>query len=279
MVIQRLAGAITILGLMSATANAQTYVRQVEPTPDQLNQNVRAQFIRAGDVSPEEYSRLLAEAEKVRAYQGSVYTHDDGTFSYLNETPVPYVSQATTVYDGQPNYVSEASTVYTGPVYSSTSSGGYQIELYDSPIPAATTTPAASTTYDASYSTIAASHTVSRGDTLYGISKRYGVSLSDLKSSNGLSGNTISIGQVLNMPGQRRSVTQPYTISQSPTLIRNVEPIPFSGIYAVLPGDTLYSIARRACVSVDEISSENSLYSTNINPGQRLTMPSGHCLQ
>ncbi len=38
---------------------------------------------------------------------------------------------------------------------------------------------------------------VSKGDTLYSISRKYGVSVNDLKSWNGLPDNTISIGQVL----------------------------------------------------------------------------------
>lgn len=267
MVFRGLAGALLVTGLFSATASAQSYVRQVEPTPDQLNDNVRGQFIRAGDVSPEEYARLLEEADKIRAYQGNAYSYNNAsditTYSVV-DTPVT----TTQVYDGRPTY-------------SGTTTEGFQIELYDEPIPvtttyATTTTPVASTSYTRSSS----AHTVVRGDTLYSISKRYGVSLTDLKSSNGLSGNTISIGQVLSMPGQRRSITQPLQQSQSTTLVRNVEPIPFSGIYAVLPGDTLYSIARRACVSVNEITSSNGLGSnTTIVPGQRLSMPSGHCLQ
>jgi len=40
---------------------------------------------------------------------------------------------------------------------------------------------------------------VSKGDTLYSISRKYGVSVNDLKSWNGLPDNTISIGQVLKL--------------------------------------------------------------------------------
>jgi len=174
-----------------------------------------------------------------------------------------YATTTTEVYDGRPSY--------TG-----TTTGGYQIELYDTPV---TVTASAPTVTEVSYPTISNNHTVIKGDTLYSISKRYGVSLTELRGANNISGNTISIGQVLVMPGQRREITQPYTRTQNPTLVRNVEPIPFTGIYAVLPGDTLYSIARRACVSVGEITNANSLGTTTIIPGQRLSMPSGHCLQ
>ncbi|WP_366525141.1 glucosaminidase domain-containing protein [Flavobacterium sp.] len=40
-------------------------------------------------------------------------------------------------------------------------------------------------------------HEVQKGDTLYSISKRYNVLVDDLKERNNLSGNTLSIGQVL----------------------------------------------------------------------------------
>ncbi|MBI1222736.1 MAG: LysM peptidoglycan-binding domain-containing protein [Bacteroidetes bacterium] len=44
-----------------------------------------------------------------------------------------------------------------------------------------------------------ASHTVEKGDTLYGISRKYNVSVEDLKRLNHLADNAISIGQVLKL--------------------------------------------------------------------------------
>jgi flagellum-specific peptidoglycan hydrolase FlgJ len=42
-------------------------------------------------------------------------------------------------------------------------------------------------------------HTVKKGDTLYAIAKKYNLTVEDLKSKNGLSQNTIEIGQQLNV--------------------------------------------------------------------------------
>jgi flagellum-specific peptidoglycan hydrolase FlgJ len=42
-------------------------------------------------------------------------------------------------------------------------------------------------------------HIVQKGDTLYGISKKYGISIEDLKQINNLKSNTISIGQTLKL--------------------------------------------------------------------------------
>ncbi|PLX61285.1 N-acetylmuramoyl-L-alanine amidase [Sedimenticola selenatireducens] len=44
-------------------------------------------------------------------------------------------------------------------------------------------------------------HTISRGDTLGAIADRYNISLANLKSANGISGDMIRIGQVLVIPG------------------------------------------------------------------------------
>lgn len=44
------------------------------------------------------------------------------------------------------------------------------------------------------------SHTVARGDTLYGLARKYGTSVSKIKSANGLSSDLIRIGQRLKIP-------------------------------------------------------------------------------
>jgi len=45
-------------------------------------------------------------------------------------------------------------------------------------------------------------YTVKQGDTLYNISKRFGLTVDDLKALNNLSDNTIKIGQILNVAKQ-----------------------------------------------------------------------------
>jgi len=132
-------------------------------------------------------------------------------------------------------------------------------------------------------------HTVIKGDTLYNISKRYAVTVSELQTANNLTGDAIGLGQVLNIPSATTIISentwvQPVTMASTSapvTLVRNVEPIisPTSGVYAVLPKDTLYSISRRACVKVADLISVNGISNPNaLQPGQRLTMPQGHCL-
>jgi LysM repeat protein len=52
------------------------------------------------------------------------------------------------------------------------------------------------------FETKARVHTVERGETLFGLSRRYGVSVEELKSWNGLQGDTLQTGQLLKLnPG------------------------------------------------------------------------------
>lgn len=44
-------------------------------------------------------------------------------------------------------------------------------------------------------------YTVVRGDTLFSISRRFGVTVNDLRAANGIVGNNITVGQVLIIPG------------------------------------------------------------------------------
>lgn len=65
--------------------------------------------------------------------------------------------------------------------------------------------------------TNATTHIVSAGDTIYNIAKRYGISQETLRSLNGLSGNTISVGQALRVKSGSGSTVGNTTPSTMPT--------------------------------------------------------------
>ena len=228
--------------IAASAADAQTVI--TEPVPNELDGVVRAQYIKPGDVSPEEYEALLKEAEKVKKFQQS---------------------QGQTVYS--PGSTSENTK---------TPSAQPRIELFEAPVSQEVTLEIPDYSQPASRS-----HEVVKGDTLYSISKRYGVTLNDLKAANGLEDNKIKLGQLLIIPGTSTSRVMESIATKTPTtLVRTVEPIPAGNIYAVLPGDTLYGISRQACISVADLSSMNNLGgNTNLKPGQKLTLPGGHCLK
>lgn len=135
-------------------------------------------------------------------------------------------------------------------------------------------------------------HTVIKKDTLYNISKRYGVTVVELKQANQLSGSAIQLGQNLMIP-----VRKQVAVANTSNLLTVVQPVVIDPkvetdtqlaadaverrvmAYAVLSGDTLAAIARRTCVSKERLISENDLTNADeLRPGHMLALPSDHCL-
>jgi membrane-bound lytic murein transglycosylase D len=116
-------------------------------------------------------------------------------------------------------------------------------------------------------------HTVSRGETIGALATRYGVSAQDIRNWNNIRGNTIYVGQILeiyripdgSMLAQSQSVGVPGVIGPVPQ-IRNDE----STIHVVRQGETLSQIAGRYRVTVRNIREWNNLPNDTIRPGQEL---------
>lgn len=155
-------------------------------------------------------------------------------------------------------------------------------------------------------------YTVVNGDTLWSIANRYGLTVDELKQLNNLTSNTISVGQRLRL----RSSSMPtpedvYTVVKGDTLwsiankfgltvdelkgLNNLQsdilsvgqtlivasdtnvPIPPSqeDVYIVQSGDSLWGIARKFDVSVDELIQYNNLSTLTLQVGQQLRIPNG----
>ena len=97
-------------------------------------------------------------------------------------------------------------------------------------------------------------YVVRRGDSLWSISKKYGISVDELKRMNNLSSNLLSVGQTLRVKGV------PETNNE---------------IYVVKSGDTLYGIASRFGVNVDDLRRYNNLSGNVLSIGQQLFIPTG----
>lgn len=318
----------TVLAVSFAGAAAAQVTSTVEPVPAEAKDIVRAQYIKQGDVSPEVYANLLAEADRIRAYQnskgaqtvvantaantGTITTDSHGYKVEIFAAPSASSNLSNAQYPMAKTY--PLGTDFSSPEFSAQSA----TRTYAAPVTAGTTTtyaaPTAAGTSIAvstpnityatpvtTYQTTApTSHYVVKGDTLYNIAQRNNVSVTALKLANSLTNNAIALGQTLTIPGGQRivnvqtqtftapvttmssptTVTQPVTSGSRPTLVRNIEPLPTGDNYAVLPKDTLYSISRRACVSVSDIQAVNgNLNPETLQPGQRLALPGGHCMR
>lgn len=107
-------------------------------------------------------------------------------------------------------------------------------------------------------------YVVKDDETLLDISKKFNVSLKQLKAANNLESSIIDSGQKLrigNFENQGNEVVDNYDTDK---LENN------SGYHKVNKGETLYSLSKKYNVKVEELQRENGLTSTLIKTGQIL---------
>ena len=104
--------------------------------------------------------------------------------------------------------------------------------------------------------TITDTYIVVKGDTLYSIAKNLDTTVEELKKLNSINNNMLTIGQMLKVPVKIVDVGD-------------------TDIYQVKEGDTLYSIANKYNISVNELKAINKLDSDILSIGQILNVPSG----
>ncbi|MCS0788689.1 LysM peptidoglycan-binding domain-containing protein [Cytobacillus firmus] len=98
---------------------------------------------------------------------------------------------------------------------------------------------------------------VKHGDTLYKISREHDMTVKELKAVNHLKSDTIHLGQTLEVRTERHT-EEPF----------NNE----TAVYTVVPGDTLWGIAKRYRMNVNELKRLNKLKSDMVLINQKLTI-------
>ncbi|MGX7196414.1 LysM peptidoglycan-binding domain-containing protein [Enterococcus olivae] len=117
-----------------------------------------------------------------------------------------------------------------------------------------------SSTSNTSQNNSGSTYTVKAGDTLSGIASKNGVSISQLRSWNNISGDLILVGQKLKTSQSGSSAS-----NTSSTTQQNA-----SKQYQVKQGDSLWQIAQSHNTSVSQLRSLNNLNSDTIYVGQTL---------
>ena len=113
-------------------------------------------------------------------------------------------------------------------------------------------------------------YTIKRGDTLWDISQSYGVTVEQLCAWNGMNKNSIlSTGKKLTLWSDEKAEIIP-AVAHTVTLEKQ------HITYTVIKGDSLWLIARRYGVSVDQLLSWNGLNKrSTLKPGQNLDIYTG----
>ena len=88
------------------------------------------------------------------------------------------------------------------------------------------------------------------GDSLWSIANKYGTTVAKLKELNNLTSNSLSVGQTL--------------------LVKELPTSNDANYYIVKSGDTLYGIAKKYNMSVDELKKLNNLTTNSLTINQRL---------
>ena len=268
--------------------------------PIQYDENgvAKAQYFKASDLTPEQNRAFQDEVSRVRTYQ----SYNGGAANVPNYTyeaaPSPSygssshgsssdgaASISAAESDASITYGEHAPSAVQSSAATSYASGSYEIDLYAPQDINVINQPAATQNF------AVATHTVSKGDTLYNLSKRYEVTVGQIQDENALSGTTLSLGQTLRIPSAAPQATntalaQPIFVSapirDGVVTRRIVQPVATSSrqvnTYAVLKKDTLYSIAKRTCVSVNDLAAQNGITDpSSLQLGQKLSLPLGHC--
>lgn len=184
-------------------------------------------FVSGAALSPGTYTIWFENDESIQAKLGLVGKYNlrgVGNWSLGQENKSVWNSYTTTL----PNTVPVVSPVYTGPVQN--------------------------------YKT----YTVVAGDTLWVIANRNDITVSELKEENGLTSDSLYVGQVLRVPtNESVSVVTP-PAPPAPVYTMN---------YTVVAGDTLSGIATKNDTTVTAIKNANNLTTDMIYVGQVLKVP------
>ncbi|QDK70520.1 LysM peptidoglycan-binding domain-containing protein [Lactococcus protaetiae] len=119
-------------------------------------------------------------------------------------------------------------------------------------------------------------YTVKAGDTLWGISQRYGISVTQIQSLNKLKSDVIYIGQKLVLSGNssnNNTSSKPSTTTPT-TPVTPAKPNGTNTTIKVKSGDTLWALANRYKTSVAQLKTWNRLSSDTIYIGQNLIVGS-----
>ncbi len=128
-----------------------------------------------------------------------------------------------------------------------------------------TTTAAVSTSGSQTY-------TVASGDSVWSIANKHGISMDQLRSLNNIKNDFVYPGQTLNVNGSTQSTSTTSTVS---IVNRNTSATTSGNTYTVVSGDSVWSIANKHGISMDQFRSLNNIKNDFVYPGQKVVVSGG----
>lgn len=120
---------------------------------------------------------------------------------------------------------------------------------------------------------VATIYTVRPGDNLTKLASEQGVSIEQLKAWNKLTTENVMAGQQLRLTAPADATALPAVAqATAPHHAKNLFSGPRLETHTVQPGDTLFSIAKRFGLSLQELKRLNHLASDQVKPGQKLVV-------
>lgn len=121
-------------------------------------------------------------------------------------------------------------------------------------------------------------HTVAPQETFYKIATKYGISVAELKVMNEITTNELKVGQKLLVGYEGVVSTEPKNYAPEPEEEKVTETPPAQTpsdqptYHKVQAGETLYSIAQKYKLNVEELKKLNNLPGNDIQPGRVLKL-------
>lgn len=112
------------------------------------------------------------------------------------------------------------------------------------------------------FTVFAQTYTVKNGDNLWEISKKFNVSIDDIKKVNNLKNKKIKVGMKLEIPDKTSKKLNNKNQAKNQTITTKY--------HTVKKGENLFRIANKYKISVDELKRLNNMSNNNLTIGQKL---------
>ncbi len=111
----------------------------------------------------------------------------------------------------------------------------------------------------------ASSYIVKKGDSIGKIAEKFNVSIKDIQTWNNLAGTKIAAGQELIVSGN--------SIKSDSSKSKTKKNTKLSNVHVVKNGESLWIIAKKYSVSINDLKSVNNLKSEKVSIGQKIQIP------